>query len=132
MRILIAVTLALLMTTVAGAASKSIPVYVGGDEDEAACPNMGEVVGLNVNGDNFLAVRRGPGTKYKKFDEIHTGDEVFICGKSGKWYGIVYPDYNEDDPDTELCGVDIPWADEEEYEGDCLAGWVSSKYIDVF
>lgn len=129
MRIAIALTLALLMTTAAEAQSKRVPVMVGGDDGVDACMSLGEVVGLNPKGDNFLAVRRGPGTKYKKIDEIHTGDEIFVCDEKGDWYGVVYPDLNEDE-DMD-CEVSSPIEERDEYSGDCISGWVHSRYVEI-
>ncbi|MGQ0563831.1 MAG: SH3 domain-containing protein, partial [Gemmobacter sp.] len=48
------------------------------------------VTGLDPNGDNFLAVRSGPGTEYRKIDELHTGDQVRTCDLRGNWVGVYY------------------------------------------
>lgn len=55
-----------------------------------ACSRVGRVRGLDPNGDNFLAVRTGPGTGFQEIDRIFTGDKVSICSSKGKWYRVKY------------------------------------------
>ncbi|WP_099867977.1 SH3 domain-containing protein [Pararhizobium haloflavum] len=54
------------------------------------CSSQSIVSGLDPNGDGFLAVRAGPGTEYRKIDQLHNGDAVYICGARGDWLAIVY------------------------------------------
>jgi NAD(P)-dependent dehydrogenase (short-subunit alcohol dehydrogenase family) len=54
------------------------------------CSRTGRVRGLDPNGDNFLAVRTGPGTGFQETDRIFTGDKVSICSRQGKWYRVKY------------------------------------------
>jgi hypothetical protein len=54
------------------------------------CSRTGRVRGLDPNGDNFLAVRTGPGTGFQEIDRIFTGDKVSICSRQGKWYRVKY------------------------------------------
>jgi len=61
----------------------------GGDGQAAWCASS-TVTGLDPNGDGFLAVRSGPGTKYRKLDEIRNGDIVSTCDSRGSWVAIVY------------------------------------------
>lgn len=86
---------------------------LGGD-DLDACAANGEVVGLKQEGDNFLAVRAGPGTSHAKLDELRMRDAVYICTEDGDWYGIVYGD---DD-----CGVTSPIDPPRPYTGPCASG----------
>jgi uncharacterized protein YgiM (DUF1202 family) len=60
------------------------------EDDQAAGCLASTVAGLDPNGDGFLAVRTGPGTNYPKIDEIHNGDVVRTCARSGQWVGIYY------------------------------------------
>lgn len=99
------------------------PVLVGGDAELDACMTYGEVSGLDPDGDNFLAVRDGPGTEYGKLDELHTGDSVFVCDEDEGWYGIVYGPGD--------CGLGTPMAERGAYDGACASGWVSMRYITV-
>ena len=46
-------------------AETSVPVMYGGEIDEDACAGWGEISGIDVNGDGFVSVRSGPGTKTK-------------------------------------------------------------------
>lgn len=48
------------------------------------------VSGLKASGDGFLAVRSGPGSQYRKIDELHEGETVLDFDLHGKWAGIVY------------------------------------------
>jgi len=98
-------------------------VQVGGD-DMDACSSMGEVVGLKRNGDNFLAVRAGPGSTEAKLDEIHMGDAVFICDERNGWMGIVYGGGRG-------CGVSSPVVPRQTYMGPCRSGWVSARFVEV-
>jgi Caspase domain/Bacterial SH3 domain len=55
-----------------------------------SCSRLGRVRGLDPNGDNFLAVRTGPGTGFQEIDRIYTDDKVSICSRQGKWYRVKY------------------------------------------
>ncbi len=105
------------------AGSNERSVRIGGEADYDACGSTGEVRGLNASGDNFLAVRSGPGSKFAMIDKIHTGDPVYICDQHGRWIGIVYTSGDRD------CGVSSPVARRQPYSGGCQSGWVHQKYI---
>lgn len=60
------------------------------EDDQAAGCLGAQVVGLDPNGDGFLAVRSGPGADYRKIDELHNGDTVRPCASKGAWHGIYY------------------------------------------
>lgn len=66
-----------------------VPVQWIPDGQAAGCAGS-VVTGLDPNGDNFLAVRSGPGTNYRKIDELHTGDRVRTCDLQGNWVGVFY------------------------------------------
>lgn len=66
-----------------------VPVPSIPDGQAAGCGGS-RVTGLDPNGDNFLAVRSGPGTNYSKIDELHTGDRVRTCELRGEWVGVYY------------------------------------------
>lgn len=71
-------------------AALDVPVMEqGGDGQMANCMSS-RVTGLKAGGDGFLAVRSGPGTKYRKIDELRNGDEVIVFDVRGKWAGVVY------------------------------------------
>ena len=61
----------------------------GGDGQAAWCASS-TVSGLDPNGDGYLAVRAGPGTQYRKIDELHNGDIVSRCDARGRWVAVVY------------------------------------------
>lgn len=48
------------------------------------------VSGLDPNADGFLAVRTGPGTGYRKIDQVYNRDMVRICARSGAWVGVSF------------------------------------------
>ena len=89
MRILLGTTIALFLSSAAN--SQQLDVEFGITEDAQAAGCAGAVVtGLDPNGDGFLSVRTGPGSKFRKLDELHNGDSVRTCAKQGAWYGIYY------------------------------------------
>lgn len=67
-------------------------------------------------GNGFLAVRTGPGTKYRQIGEIYRGDEVSVYDRRGNWYGITCMSGRCTSP---LWGTPMP------------SGWVYSKYVDA-
>jgi hypothetical protein len=116
----------LVLAAILAMAQDAVPVQFGQYPDLDACGSQGEVRGLNPNGDNFLAVRAGPGANYPKLDEIHEKQWIILCEESegGSWFGIVY------DPTGSLdCGTGSPIAAPRAYDGPCKSGWVSSKFI---
>ena len=66
-----------------------VPVMERADADLPTCA-LGRIAGLKADGDGFLAVRTGPGSKHRKIDELHNGDRVWMYDQRGKWIGIVY------------------------------------------
>ena len=64
-------------------------VEQGGDGQMATCASSA-VAGLKAGGDGFLAVRSGPGTEYRKLDELRNGDVVLVYEIRGKWAGVAY------------------------------------------
>ena len=59
------------------------------DADFDTC-SLGQVTGLKVNGDGFLAVRSGPSSKFQKIDELYNGNKVWLFEERKGWYGVVY------------------------------------------
>ncbi len=107
-------------------AQADMPVMIGGDPDYDACGGSGVVTGLNPNGDGFLAVRSGPGTRFVMLDKIHNGHPIFFCDERGNWIGIVYSwDEGVD------CGVGSPVSRRQTYNGPCRSGWVHRRYVQL-
>jgi len=100
-----------------------VPVMTGGATDSDACGTSGKVIGLDPQGDGFLAVRSGPGVGYRRIAKLRNGDEVFMCATAGNWIGIVFS------PEKKDCGTGTPRPKREPYQGPCLAGWVYRSYI---
>ena len=125
-----AVTLAALAVAavpVALAQAATLSVRVGTvDEEIDSCPGLGRVTGLNPAGDNFLAVRAGPGTGYPIVDRLHTGDLLNLCERVADWEGVVYPPSGS----SSDCGVDTPLP-LQDYSGPCRSGWVFTRFVDV-
>jgi Bacterial SH3 domain len=81
---------ALLATGVALANTLDVPIMEeGGDGQMANCASS-MVTGLRAGGDGFLAVRSGPGSQYRKLDELRNGETVVIFQMRGEWAGVVY------------------------------------------
>lgn len=66
-----------------------VPFRIAEDAQAAGCASS-IVAGLDPNGDGFLAVRTGPGTGYRKIDQLYNGDMVRTCARSGAWIGVHY------------------------------------------
>lgn len=100
----------------------TVPVMIGGDPDLDACGATGMIRGISRHGDGFLAVRSGPGAKYKMIDKFYrNGVKVTMCDGKGKWVGIVY---------GKDCGEAYDnIAKRKPYEGSCKSGWIFNKYI---
>ena len=122
--VLVAAPLLGVVACAALAASPSVPVMAGTVADLAACMTLGEVRGLNPDGDGFLAVRSGPGADHAMLDKLHEGQRVFMCDERGAWIGIVY----SNDPDVD-CGVTSPWPRRAAYRGPCRSGWAHRRWI---
>jgi hypothetical protein len=88
------VFLAVLSAAPAAAQTPDVPVPAPRGGGQAADCASSYVDGLNPAGDNFLAVRTGPGTDFPKIDEIHTGDVVIVCDARGPWRGVFYDGSN--------------------------------------
>ncbi|ADV46210.1 hypothetical protein [Nitratifractor salsuginis] len=84
-------------------------------EMAAACRPY-TVTGLNPYGDNYLAVRSGPGSRYYMQDTLHNGDRVLVCGYAGAWRRIFYGQ------GCSLNGAGEP-------SGYCRNGWAYGRYL---
>jgi hypothetical protein len=123
--LLIAAALAAL-TTASIANRLAVPVIVGGERDYDACGSSGTVEGLNPHGDGFLAVKAGPGLNFERIDKLYNGMQVYICGKQGDWFAIVY---SQTGSWSERCNVSTPWPRAMPYTGPCRAGWVHRRWV---
>lgn len=89
MRMTASVLLLSLLGTVATAQQLDVDFVIVEDAQAAGCG--GSIVsGLNPGGEGFLAVRSGPGTEFRKIDELRNGDTVRTCAGSGPWTGVYY------------------------------------------
>ena len=102
-------------------AQQGVPVMLN-DQGEDAC-GTGMVSGLDPAGDNFLAVRSGPGTDHPEIDRLSPDTMVAMCDSSGGWVGIVYG--------GEECTGGSPAAVTQNgpYEGPCGSGWAFGQYV---
>jgi hypothetical protein len=101
----------------------AVPVMITARKDYDACGTTGVARGLDPRGDGFLAVKAGPGLRYKRIDRLYNGDQVYICGTSGRWFAIVYTRDRTD------CNVSTPWARSMVYTGPCRSGWAHKRWI---
>ena len=76
--------------------------------------------GLNPKGDNFLAVRAGPGTTYPMTDKLRPGTRVWMFDEQGDWIGVAYGS------DEIECS---PIKQDKAYNGPGKSGWVYRKYV---
>jgi hypothetical protein len=98
-----------------------VPIIIRAS-DTASC-GSGVVTGLDPLGDGFLAVKSGPGLRFRRLDKLFNGQSVYICEDRGEWLGIVYPD-------DEKCGVGSKaWDVTDAYTGPCNSGWVHRRWI---
>lgn len=67
-----------------------VPILERGGDGQAANCASSRVSGLKSDGDGYLSVRSGPGTQYRKIDELRNGDAVFVFEVNGDWAGVVY------------------------------------------
>jgi Bacterial SH3 domain len=74
----------------ASAQTLDVAIFEHASDGQMASCSTSTVSGLKVNGDGFLAVRSGPGSQYKKIDELHNGDVVTVYDTKGKWFGVMY------------------------------------------
>jgi len=101
-----------------------VPVIIeAGDLDP--CSN-GVVVGLDPRGDGFLAVKSGPGLRYRRIDKLYNGEKIYVCGRRGDWLAIVYSRHNSG------CGVTSPWVRTLPYTGPCAVGWTHRRWIEIW
>ena len=121
-----AILLALSSQTALSQDLPPVAVNIGGEPDLDACSSAGTVYGLNPQGDNFLAVRAGPGTNYAIRDRLNSGQQLSLCDERGNWLGVVYPREAGQD-----CGLGTPYARSQPYAGPCLSGWVHRRFVRV-
>lgn len=67
-----------------------VPVIEQGGDGQAANCSSSIVAGLKPGGDGFLSVRTGPGTQFRKIDELHNGDVVLVYDGRGDWAAVAY------------------------------------------
>lgn len=103
------------------AAVSEVPVHIGGEPGLDACGSQGRIAKLRRG--QFLAVRSGPGIRYRLIDRLGSGRELWLCELRSDWYGVVYSTSGED------CGVSSEQAKRVIYRGPCRAGWVSAHYV---
>ena len=127
---LLAASLLLVMGTAASAQqTERVPRIGVAGHDLDACLSIGQVTGLNPQGDNFLAVRALPSADGVEKDRLGAGRWLWLCDKAGEWLGVVYsPDPNEEPGD---CGIGTPVETERPYVGRCRWGWVHSRFVEV-
>lgn len=103
------------------------PVLVGGETDLDASGSLGQVVGLDPAGDNFLAVRSGPSSRQAELDRLGPKRLVTVCDERGHWLGVVYaPEGSDAD-----CCTGSPQVARKPYRGPCRSGWVHASHVEI-
>ncbi|MDO6416137.1 SH3 domain-containing protein [Sphingomonas sp. BIUV-7] len=105
----------------ANPANGGVPVRVGGTGHEDACGSLVQVG--NLGSRSFLAVRDGPGTRFRMLDQLRIGRPLTVCEERGQWLGVIYGDGNAD------CAVYTPRPRRTAYPGPCRSGWVHGRYV---
>lgn len=123
-----AMVLALFAAGAAEAKDERLDVsfMVGGDPSIDACDIHAEVRGLDPEGDDFLAVRAGPGTSHRQISALYEHNIVIVCAREAYWVAVLYPEEGYPDQD---CGVSTPIATARVYDGPCEYGWAHSGWI---
>ena len=119
---LMTVAAGLMLCTPAAAEGLDVSIFEYGFGEELATCTSSVVDGLLADGDNFLAVRTGPGTEYQQIDAINNGDIVAVYDVSDKWVGVMYGDNRGD------CGfIEMGQRRELPYQG--KKGWVHYHWL---
>ena len=61
---------------------------------QAYAPDVFSVCGLDPNGDNFLALRAGPGSSHAMLARLGPGTVVMDWERRGNWYRVSVGDVN--------------------------------------
>ncbi|MBJ3763319.1 SH3 domain-containing protein [Maribius pontilimi] len=114
----------LILAHSAAAADLDVPITeMAGDGRAATCAGS-IVAGLDPAGDGFLAVRSGPGTNYRKIDELRNGDVVNVFEGVGPWVGVTYGRVSDGWPDP--CANTGP----ARRVRDSQKGWIHSNWLE--
>ena len=103
----------------------------GVDSHGIICDGMGKIRGIDKHGDGFVAVRSGPGSKYRMKDKLtKNGKYLAICEYVGNWIAVIYTD-TPLETYQDKCGLVSDMSlRRHEYKGSCKTGWVYKKYIE--
>ncbi|QUL38704.1 hypothetical protein [Erythrobacter sp. JK5] len=103
-------------------------VMVGRNGSELdACGAVGQVYGLDTEGDSLLGVHIAPAISSREKDRVENGNRLFLCDESGDWYGVVYQKAGDTLQD---CGAGSPSAFVGAYRGPCRYGWVHKYFVE--
>lgn len=61
---------------------------------DAYSASLFAVCGLDPNGDNYLALRTGPGSGHAKLQELGPGTKVWDWERRGNWYRVTVDTVN--------------------------------------
>ena len=112
-------------------APPALAVRIGRDGPHAsACQRIGRVANLPRGADDFLAVREAPSADATMIDELGDDAPFYLCDRQGGWFGIVYLS-DGPLPANDRCGLENSVGSPRAYSGDCLTGWVASRYVDA-
>jgi uncharacterized protein YgiM (DUF1202 family) len=94
-------------------------------------PYSGVVTGLDPRGDGFLAVKSGPGLNYDRIDKLYNKSRVYVVGRRGDWYAVVYLDEKTVDCNLPDSGTSFTTFRDMPYTGPCRSGWVHRRWVHV-
>ena len=89
------------------------------------------VTGLDPRGDGFLAVKSGPGLNYDRIDKLYNKSRVYVVGRRGDWYAVVYLDEKTVDCSLPDEGTSFTTFRGMPYKGPCRSGWVHRRWVRV-
>jgi hypothetical protein len=110
-------------TTEAKDGSPSVPVLI------EQYPN--DAVVHDLDGGDFLAVKSGPGLNYDRIDKLYNKSRVYVVGRRGDWFAVVYLD--ESTTDCSLPSQDVSFTTFRgtPYTGPCRSGWVHRRWVKI-
>ncbi len=129
-KLALAISASFMMGKSVEAEELDVTIYEFGGDGQAAECTLSKVSGLKDDGDGFLSVRTGPGTSYRKFDELHNGDYVITFYGVGDWVGVYYGRGEELLGDNEIgCGYVGEGKRPVPYPG--KKGWVHGNWLEL-
>ena len=118
MTAIVLLAVAMLAAVGSGQTSPPLSAYKGLD----LC-NYAKVKRMDAPG--LVILRSGPGSEFKKTDQLASGAVVYTCDYQGEWFKVFYS--APDGP----CGSVLPQGISSDKVQGCKWGWARRKWIEV-